>query len=97
MKFDQRQIRPTPENKTKKKNKCIYNAGRMNRSGETNCCPTRHLSGECTNGRIKDTRVRIKALGALHILKSPEELVCVRRQLPVWSGRGEAANSTGSH
>lgn len=58
----------------------------VKRSGKTHCCPTRRLSGECTSGRIKDTRVRIRALGALHILKSPEELVfrkattCLARQ-----------------
>lgn len=51
------------------------------------------LSVKCTNRRIKDTRVSIKARGALHILESPEGLGCVRRQRPV-SGQAEEKQHT---
>lgn len=67
----------------------------VERSGKTHRYPTRRLAGECTNGRIKDMLARIGALGALHILESPEELVF--QKATTCLARQEAANRTVSH
>lgn len=89
MKFDQRHPPPI------KKNPNIFTM-QVEMTGVvkfTAVPPAVCLSVKCTNRRIKDTRVSIKAQGALHILESPKGLVCVRRQLPV-SGRAEEKQHT---
>lgn len=87
MKFDQR---PPPH---QKKNIFTMQVEMTGVVKFTAVPPAVCLSVKCTNRRIKDTRVSIKTRGALHILESPEGLVCVRRQLPV-SGQAEEKQHT---